>query len=349
MSIFMQTIHEWYARNKRDLPWRIAPDAYKIWISEIMLQQTRVAQTVYYFNRFISELPTVVELAKADEDTVLKLWQGLGYYTRGRNLHAAARIIVEKYNGEFPNNYHEIIKLPGIGQYTAAAIASIAFNQPYAVVDGNVFRVLSRYFGNSTPIDSEKGKKEFRNLATEVLERKNPALHNQAMMEFGALQCIPKSPDCRNCPINTSCFAATHNMVKNLPVKSRIVKTTTRFFYYYIIVCGDYFLLQKRTENDIWKNMYQFPLIETKNEISDADILQTEIPWLVDCSINIINLSDTKKHQLTHQTIFARFIYTETNKIPLPGPNFFKVHKKDIFTFAVPRLLEPVIKNIGNT
>jgi A/G-specific adenine glycosylase len=168
-------------------------------------------------------------------------------------------------------------------------------------------------------------------------------------MEFGALQCIPKSPDCRKCPINTSCFAVTHNMIKKLPVKSRLIKNTIRFFYYYIIVCGDYFLLQKRTENDIWKNMYQFPLIETKNEISDAEILQTEIPWLVDCSFNIINVSDTKKHQLTHQTIYARFIFIETNKIPLPGPNFFKVHKKDIFTFAVPRLLEPVIKNISNT
>jgi len=350
MSIFIQTIHDWYILNKRELPWRIAPDAYKIWISEIMLQQTRVAQTIYHYNRFIAELPTVFALAEAKEDTILKLWQGLGYYTRGRNLHAAARLIVKKYHGEFPGDYHELIKLPGIGEYTAAAIASIAFNQPHAVVDGNVFRVLSRYFGNNTPIDSEKGKKEFRNLAADVLDKKNPALHNQAMMEFGALQCIPKSPDCQSCPLNNSCFAAKHHMVIKLPVKSRKIKTTIRYFYYYIIMCGDYLLLQKRTEKDIWTNLYQFPMIETENEIPDTGILSTEIPWLDDdCAINIKNVSAIKKHQLTHQTIFARFIFVETNKIPLPGPNFFKVHKKDIFTFAVPRLLEPVIKNIGNT
>lgn len=349
MSIFNQTIYDWYNSNKRELPWRNTPDAYKIWISEIMLQQTRVAQTEIHFNRFIAVLPTVFALAKADEDTVLKLWQGLGYYTRARNLHATAKIIVEKYNGIFPNDYHEILKLPGIGHYTAAAIASIAFNRPYAAVDGNVYRVLSRYFGIATPIDSEMGKKEFQQLASVVLAENNPGLHNQAMMEFGALQCVPKSPDCSNCPLNPSCDAKKNNLVNNLPVKSKRIKTVNRYFYYYIIACGDFFLLQKRTEKDIWKNLYQFPIIETDYEISDSEIIATEIPWLAGCTYNIKNVSDTKRHQLTHQTIFARFINIESNKLPLPGPNFFKVHKKDIFTFAVPRLLEPVIKNIGNT
>jgi len=171
MNIFIQSIHAWYSSNKRELPWRTKPDAYNIWISEIMLQQTRVAQTVHYFNRFISQLPTIFDLAKANEDTVLKLWQGLGYYTRARNLHATAKIVVEKYNGEFPNDYHEMLKLPGIGQYTAAAIASIAFNQPHAVVDGNVYRLLSRYFGIATPIDSDKGKKEWKQAIVEGREQ----------------------------------------------------------------------------------------------------------------------------------------------------------------------------------
>jgi A/G-specific adenine glycosylase len=314
-----------------------------------MLQQTRVAQTIHYFNRFISELPTIFDLARANEDMVLKLWQGLGYYTRARNLHATAKIVVEKYNGEFPNDYNEMLKLPGIGQYTAAAIASIAFNQPHAVVDGNVYRLLSRYFGIATPIDSDKGKKEFQELASAFLTTGNPAMHNQAMMEFGALQCTPKSPDCRNCQLNTSCYAAKNNLTNGLPVRTKKTKTVTRYFYYYIIVCGDFYLLQKRTENDIWKNLYQFPMIEAKSEISDIEILQTEIPWLANCSYNIKKVSDIKKHQLTHQTILARFIFTETNNLPLTGNDFFKVHKKDIFTFAVPRLLEPVIKNIGNT
>ena len=349
MSIFNQTIYDWYSSNKRDLPWRNTNDAYMIWISEIMLQQTRVAQTELYFNRFIAALPTVFALANADEDTVLKLWQGLGYYTRARNLHATARIIVDKYNGIFPNDYHEILKLPGIGHYTAAAIASIAFNQPYAAVDGNVYRVLSRYFGISTPIDSEMGKKEFQQLASEVLADNNPGLHNQAMMEFGALQCIPKSPDCSICQLKLSCTAKKNNQVSSLPVKTKRIKTVNRYFYFYIMVCDDFFLFQKRTEKDIWKNLYQFPMIETDLEISDSEIIATEIPWLAGYTYNIQNVSVTKKHLLTHQTIFARFISIETNKLTLPGPDFFKVHKKDIFTFAVPRLLEPVIKNIGNT
>ena len=349
MSIFNQTIYDWYSQNKRDLPWRNTQDAYKIWISEIMLQQTRVAQTILYFNRFIAALPTVFELAKADEDTVLKLWQGLGYYTRARNLHAAAKIIVEKYNGIFPGNYTEILSLPGIGCYTAAAVASIAFSQSFAVVDGNVYRVLSRYFGISTPIDSEQGKKEFQQLASLALSDNDPGLHNQSVMEFGALQCIPKSPDCGRCVLRSSCSAAKNRTVSCLPVKTKKLKTATRFFYYYIICSGDILLLQKRTANDIWKNLYQFPLIETQNEISEDKILSSQIPWLDNGTFIIEKISASKKHQLTHQTIFARFIFIKTTSLPLPEPDFLRVHKKDIFTFAVPRLLEPVIKNIGNT
>lgn len=349
MSIFNQSIYGWYHTNKRELPWRNTQDAYKIWISEIMLQQTRVAQTVVYFNRFITEFPTVFDLAAANEDKVLKLWQGLGYYTRARNLHLTAKIIAGKYDGVFPCEYKKILELPGIGSYTAAAIASIAFHLPYAVVDGNVYRVLARYFGIQTPIDSEKGKSEFQLLATSVLAENNPNIHNQAIMEFGALHCTPKTPDCYNCPIVTTCVAAKSNLVNSLPVKSKKVKTVTRYFYYYIIVSDNFILLQKRTENDIWKNLYQFPLLETPKEITDDEIIATQIPWLSQGTYNIKKVSQAKKHQLTHQTIFARFIEIEADQLPDSGIDFFKVHKKDIFTFAVPRLLEPVIKKIENT
>lgn len=349
MNIFSQTIYDWYHRNKRELPWRNSTDAYRIWISEIMLQQTRVAQTVFYFNRFIEIFPTVFDLAKAKEDTVLKLWQGLGYYTRARNLHKAAKIIVIEYDGDFPSEYTEILRLPGIGKYTAAAIASIAYHQPFAVVDGNVYRILSRYFGIQTPIDSEKGKNEFQHLASALLKDANPGLHNQAIMDFGALQCTPKSPDCFNCVLNSSCFAAKNRMVSSLPVKRKKVKTTIRYFYYYIISSGDFFLFQKRTAKDIWQNLYQFPLIETEKEISDSEILATEIPWIAGFVYNVKKISATYKHQLTHQTIFARFIFVESTTLPLCDSDFFKAHKKDIFTFAVPRLLEPVVKKIGNT
>jgi len=308
MYSFKQEIYKWYSINKRDLPWRETSNPYKIWISEIILQQTRVAQGIKYYNRFIKEFPTVFDLARAPEDRVLKLWQGLGYYTRARNLHFTAKFIVTNYNGVFPNNFEAILSLKGIGNYTAAAIASIAFDLSYAAVDGNIYRLFSRYFGISTPIDSENGKIEIKKIASDLISSNHAGFHNQAFMEFGALQCIPKSPDCNSCPLLNSCYAVNYKLVDQLPVKTKKIKQSIRYFYYYIIESKNSILLDKRTKNDIWKNLHQFPLIESEKDLSDQEILNLEIPFLPGNKANIKSISTTIKHILTHQTIYARFI-----------------------------------------
>lgn len=345
MKGFPQDIYQWYSVNKRDLPWRKTNDPYKIWISEIILQQTRVAQGTDYYNRFVHEFPTVFELANATEDQVLKLWQGLGYYSRARNLHFTAKVIVNNFNGVFPTDFETILSLKGIGYYTAAAIASIAFNLPHATVDGNIFRLLTRFFGISTPIDSEKGKSEIQQIATGILPEDNAGFHNQALMEFGALQCVPKSPDCKSCPLSHSCYASKNNLTGQLPVKTIKIKQRTRFFYYYIIENKDSILFEKRTGNDIWKNLHQFPLTETEKELSDQEILNLNIPFLKCDTVNIKSISPIVKHVLTHQYIYARFIQIETDTDCLNHPNFIRVNKKDIYKFAVPKLLEKYLKN----
>jgi A/G-specific adenine glycosylase len=251
MEYFLQNIYKWYNINKRDLPWRNTSDPYKIWLSEIILQQTRVEQGKKYYLNFVEKYPDVHKLAQANEDEVLKLWQGLGYYSRARNLHVTAKYVSRKLNGKFPNDFAELQQLKGIGNYTAAAIASIAFNLPHAALDGNIYRVLSRYFGIATPINSVAGKQDFTQLANEILNKTNPGMHNQALMEFGALQCTPKSPNCFACPINETCYALIKKHVEKLPVKNKNVKQTTRFFYYYYIDDGKYTFLEKRTKADI--------------------------------------------------------------------------------------------------
>jgi len=344
MDSFTQEIYRWYLVNKRDLPWRETTDPYKIWISEIILQQTRVAQGTDYYNRFIEEFPTVTDLANASEDNVLKLWQGLGYYTRARNLHSTAKIIASKYNGIFPNDFETILSLKGIGNYTAAAIASIAFNLPHAAVDGNIYRVLSRYFGISAPIDSEKGKSEIQKIATGLISSVNAGFHNQALMEFGALLCVPKSPECNLCPLINSCFAGNNNLTDEFPVKSKKIKQTNRYFYFYYIESENSVLLEKRKGNDIWRNLHQFPLIEMKNELTDLEILKLKIPFVADKKINIKSISATKKHILTHQTLYARVIHVETDLNGFNNPDFIRVNKEDIYKFAVPKLLEQIFK-----
>lgn len=346
MNGFPHDIHKWYSYNKRDLPWRKTNEPYKIWISEIILQQTRIAQGINYYNRFVVEFPTIFDLANASEDQVLKLWQGLGYYTRARNLHFTAKVIVEKFNGVFPADFETILSLKGIGYYTAAAIASIAFNLPHATVDGNVYRVLSRFFGISTPIDSEQGKSEIQQIATSILPENNAGFHNQALMEFGALQCVPKSPDCFSCPLISSCYAVNHNLVDQLPVKTKKIKQTTRYFYYYIIESKNSILLDKRTGKDIWKNLHQFPLIESEKELSELEILNLKIPLLNCEKVKLKSVSSTVKHILTHQTIYARFIHIETESDCINQSNFIRVNKKDIYKFAVPKLLESYLKKI---
>jgi len=347
MSSFTEEIYTWYSINKRDLPWRKTSDPYKIWISEIILQQTRVAQGTDYYNRFVEEFPTVFDLASASEDRVLKLWQGLGYYTRARNLHFTAKFIVNNYNGTFPNDFKTILSLKGIGNYTASAIASIAFDLPRAAVDGNIYRVISRFFGISTPIDSEKGKNEIQKIATDLISEKNTGFHNQAFMEFGALQCTPKSPDCNSCPLKEGCYAANHQLTDQIPVKAKKIKQSTRYFYYYIIESKNSILLEKRTGKGIWKNLHQFPLHESEKELLDDEIFSLKIPIATKNKVNIKTVSATVKHILTHQTIYARFIHIETGNFDLNESDFIRVNKKDIYKFAVPKLLEQYLKKLN--
>ncbi len=333
-------IYQWYSQNKRDLPWRETSDPYKIWISEIILQQTRVAQGTDYYNRFIEKFPTIADLANASEDNVLKLWQGLGYYTRARNLHFTAKNIISDYGGKFPSDYKTILSLKGIGNYTAAAIASIAFDLPYPAIDGNIYRVLSRYFGISTPIDSNNGRKEFQEIAEALMPAQNTGFHNQAFMEFGALQCTPKSTDCPNCPLLETCFAAQNNRVVQLPVKSKKIKQRTRYFLYFLIEDGDFIYLEKREDKDIWKNLYQLPLVELEEKPSDHQILALNAPFMKNIKSILKTVSAQKKHILSHQIIFARMIHVEIKSNELLNEKLVRVNKKDISKFAVPKLVQ---------
>ena len=312
--IFTKTILEWYGSNFRDLPWRKTSDPYLIWISEVIMQQTRIGQGLGYYNRFTGRFPSIRELARADEEDVLKTWQGLGYYSRARNLHITAKAILEKYNGIFPDRYEELIKLKGIGEYTAAAIASIAFNHPFPVVDGNVLRFFSRYFGIHLPIDSLPGRKKIREKMLLLIDKKRPGIFNQAIMEFGALQCKPANPDCGKCPLNKKCLAFLEGNVGRLPVKSKAKKPKTRYFHYFVILRkkekGKNFLyLRKREEKDIWKNLYDFPMIETIVEISEERLFSSS-EWMKligDGKFRLTDQSHQYKHILTHQVIFAKF------------------------------------------
>src|ERR1041385_985871 len=253
---FSQILLSWYARNRRDLPWRKTRDPYKIWLSEVILQQTRVQQGLPYYLAFVKKCPDVKKLAAAPEDEVVKLWQGLGYYSRARNLHAAAKMVVKDFAGKFPGNYEDLRKLKGIGDYTAAAIASLSFDERKAVVDGNVYRVLSRIFGIEDAIDSTVGKKIFSELANELISQKFPADHNKAIMEFGALQCVPKNPDCKNCPFVLHCYAQKKKIIHLFPLKSKKTKITDRFFYYLVIRHKGHIYIKQRTGKDIWKGLF---------------------------------------------------------------------------------------------
>jgi len=308
---FHNILIKWYLRNKRDLPWRKTVDPYQIWLSEIMLQQTRVAQGMPYFFSFTKEFPTVKHLADASEEKVLKLWQGLGYYSRARNLHKTAQYISNDLNGIFPDSYKELLKLKGVGEYTAAAIASFSYNESVPVVDGNVFRVLSRYFDIESDIALPATKKEFTALAQELMPKDNPAIFNQAIMEFGALQCVPKSPDCSVCVFNESCAALQKGKVNMLPVKSKKLKVTNRYFNYLILedVLGNT-LIQKRTSKGIWHNLYEFPLLETESVV-DFDVVSKKAKDEIFPFYTIIGIEDFSKstvvHKLSHQHLHIQF------------------------------------------
>ncbi len=309
--IFSNLLIKWYLQNKRDLPWRNTTNPYPIWLSEIMLQQTRVAQGMPYFLSFTTAFPTVFDLAKASEEQVLKLWQGLGYYSRARNLHQTAQYITTELNGIFPVNYNDLLKLKGVGEYTAAAIASFAYNEIIPVVDGNVFRVLSRYFDINTDIAQASAKKEFTALAFELIPKDNPAIFNQAIMEFGALQCVPKNPNCSSCVFNESCAALQKNKVDQLPVKSKKLKVRNRYFNY--VVASDEnknTIIQKRTSKGIWHNLYEFPLLETEKE-EDFDFVSEQIQkeYFKENTISSILETNNKSivHKLSHQHLHIKF------------------------------------------
>lgn len=306
-----QNLGKWYDKNKRSLPWRESGNPYFIWISEIILQQTRVLQGMDYYFRFIDRFPTIFILSESPIEQVLKIWQGLGYYSRARNLHKTAKIIVTKYKGNFPSDYYQLLQLPGIGEYTAGAIVSLAFNQPFPAIDGNVYRVLSRYFGIDHPIDSAKAKKEFYQLASDIMDIKNPGRHNQAMIELGALICFPRNPDCQDCPISNTCYAYTENKISEFPKKKKQISLVHRYFYYLVIHKGDSIFIKQRKENDIWALLYDFPSIERKVPIVFPNDLYKQDEWkniFPDKNYTISKLSQEIKHQLSHQTIHARFI-----------------------------------------
>jgi len=346
MNFFNSKTHSWYSLYKRDLPWRNTKDPYLIWLSEIILQQTRIEQGMAYYSRFADEFPTISALADASEDQILKLWQGLGYYSRARNLHFTAKHIQQNYDGLFPEDHDTILSLKGIGEYTAAAIASISFNLEYPTVDGNVFRVLSRFFGIAEPIDTSSGKKTFNDLAKELIKGTDPGMHNQAIMEFGALQCTPKKPDCNQCPLNERCFAFLNQKIAELPVKQNKIKTRDRFFNYLVLSFKNNTWIRKRETNDIWKNLFEFPIIETEDEVSLENlIVQTEFRKLISMPDQVVieNVSDWKIHILSHQRIHYRFVRIQLNaEIQLPK-ELIGVNKEDIFNFAVPKLLEPFL------
>ncbi|WP_099370721.1 A/G-specific adenine glycosylase [Sphingobacterium sp. 1.A.5] len=304
---FSERILAWYSTHKRALPWRETKNPYVIWLSEIILQQTRVEQGMPYFLRFVENYPNVTKFANADEADILRLWQGLGYYSRARNMHKASKQVIDLHKGVFPVDYHDLLKLPGVGEYTAAAISSFANNQPYAVLDGNVFRVLARYFGIHEPINSTAGKKIFANLAAEMLDLNHPAEYNQAIMDFGSMQCKPKNPNCEECILRLDCVAYQDNLVDQLPQKIKAKKSRDRFFHYFIIQKEDSVLMSQRTEGDVWANLFEFPMIETTTDLNVAELVQMKEYQEAFGNIQPIQIKGQIKHILSHQNIFAKF------------------------------------------
>jgi A/G-specific adenine glycosylase len=383
-------IRGWYEKNKRDLPWRHTSDPYRIWLSEVILQQTRVAQGLGYYNRFIDTFPDVASLAAAPGDEVLKLWQGLGYYSRARNLHEAARDIVMNREGKFPSTCQELLKLKGVGEYTAAAIASLCYGEPVAAVDGNVARVIARIFGVEEPVNTQAGSRIIATLAQELLEedfppgegstgaqtpQKNspdtgPGLHNQAMIDFGALICVPSHPDCPACPLNDHCQAWLTGKVDSLPVKKPKKKPVERWMYFYIVTDGSRVILSRRGNGDIWKSLYQFPVLETDSPLSAGEIPARLQPVLqdgrspADQSVRepaalygilpgsrILHISAPVKHLLSHRTLHASFIHVRVDRLPElpPGPvappGNFAVPLGELHKYPVPRLIDRYLED----
>lgn len=345
METMKDTLALWYEQHRRTLPWRSDPSPYHVWLSEVILQQTRVNQGLEYYNRFIERWPALEDLAAATEEEVLKMWQGLGYYSRARNLHQCALQVMQRHGGQFPKDYLQLRQLQGIGSYTAAAIASIAFDQPVAVVDGNVYRVLSRLFDIETPINSKEGVALFAKLAQELLDEEHPGRHNQALMEFGALQCLPQHPNCLQCPLSANCLALSHHTVEQRPVKENKVKVRTRYFHYLVFVTPKHeILLHKREDDDIWKNLYDFPCVESDRPLPLKEVLDTDLfrSLTENQDFVIQHISPAFTHKLTHQTLIASFI-----KIKIHGffsiiqtKNLLLTPENELGSFPVPKLIE---------
>jgi A/G-specific adenine glycosylase len=339
---FSHLLANWYRQNARVLPWRETNDPYFIWLSEIIMQQTRVAQGTSYYLKFCKYFPTIIDLANADEQEVLNLWQGLGYYSRARNLHAAAKFVRDDCKGVFPSTFLDLKKMKGVGDYSAAAISSFAFNLPHAVVDGNVYRVLSRVYGIETAIDSNKGIKEFAKLAQEVLDKSDPATHNQSIMEFGAIQCVPKNPICDECIFSNFCVAKNQGLVSDLPFKSKKNKVRNRFLnYFYTTTMEGNILLKKRTDKDVWLHLFEFPLLETE---FFAEFEQIEKFVEFELKGKIVGEVYQIKHILSHQHLHASIWQINTNLLLLDG--FENISKKDVYKYPIPRLLEKFLDQL---
>lgn len=350
-NFFTVILIEWYKIHRRILPWRGINDPYLIWISEVILQQTRVIQGLDYYNRFIDRFPDVHSLALADEQEVLKYWQGLGYYSRARNLHAAARCIETNFEGKFPENYEAILSLKGIGEYTAAAIASFAFNAPYPVVDGNVFRFLSRFFAAEEPIDTNRGKKWFTELADQIMDKTQSGLFNQAIMEFGALQCIPASPDCPVCPFESKCAAYTSDKVNEFPVKRNKTKIRTLYLYYFHICSGNHIYLKKRKEKGIWQNLYEFPMIASESPLKwEKLVAMDDFKALFPSNepVRFRLVLKNQKHVLTHRILYADFYEIIIEKTPDSYEKFIQISPDAIDEYPIHRLMQIYLEKIMN-
>ena len=346
--IFSDLVIRWYLSHKRELPWREISDPYKIWVSEIILQQTRIAQGLNYYLRFIERFPDIASLASASENEVLLQWQGLGYYSRARNMHTAAKEMMTLHQGAFPTDYEGIRSLKGIGDYTAAAIASFAYNLPHAVLDGNVFRVLSRYFEIETPIDSTQGKKQFSELVNELLDKKKPALFNQGLMDLGATVCLPSSPKCDECPLQDSCLSLAHNSQTSYPVKGKKLIQRNRYFIYLVIVDPDNnYFLHRRDGKDIWQGLYEFPLVELSDPFCGPNQQMLIEKTLSDefSNITILNVKPSIKHVLSHQNIHAQFVEATGTYKNKSHSQYVKVPLSELSNYAISRLTEIYLEN----
>jgi len=328
MAAFADTLISWFEDHKRDLPWRGETDPYRIWVSEIILQQTRVQQGWDYYLRFLDNFPTVKALAEADEERVLKVWQGLGYYSRARNMHAAAREIMSGHHGRFPNEYDKILSLKGIGKYTAAAIASIAFGLPYPAVDGNVIRIVSRIFGVCEDVSQPVVVQKITKICEAKIDHKQPGIFNQAAMDFGATHCTPRNPLCSECPFKSDCYALSNHLVDILPVKKKKAELKHRYFHYTMYLSDNQTIIEKRTGMDIWRNMYQFPLVEKDGETT------SETPYYA------------IREVLSHQVIHAEFFIRNVEKLPEPSQNQQIIAFDDIVNYPMPKVMTLFLKRI---